>query len=92
MEYSYDSEYQCKTHHYSFSMFLKTILNTIVISVDQIGVVPWCLIWWFIWFLVHTAYKRLFLVGFQILLWINNLLQFLIISYFAFSCYSEEFL
>ncbi|CAH1406562.1 unnamed protein product [Nezara viridula] len=62
MEYSYDSDYQCKTQHYSFSMFLKNVLNTIVISVDQIGVVPWCLIWWFIWFLVHTVYKRLFLL------------------------------
>ncbi|XP_014285750.1 uncharacterized protein [Halyomorpha halys] len=62
MEYSFESDYQCKTQHYSFSMFLKTILNTIVISVDQIGVVPWCLIWWFIWFLVHTVYKKLFLL------------------------------
>ncbi|KAK9504087.1 hypothetical protein O3M35_010508 [Rhynocoris fuscipes] len=46
-------------------MFLWSIINKTVLSVDQIGVVPWSLFLWMVWLILHTIYKKFFLMLLQ---------------------------
>ncbi|XP_073985144.1 uncharacterized protein isoform X2 [Rhodnius prolixus] len=41
-------------------MILGYFINNAIISVDQIGVVPWSLFLWMIWLILHTVYKKCF--------------------------------
>ncbi|XP_014239520.1 uncharacterized protein LOC106660958 [Cimex lectularius] len=43
-----------------FRALLANVVNATVISVDQIGVVPWSLFLWIVWLFLHTIYKKLF--------------------------------
>uniref|UniRef100_A0A146LBX6 Uncharacterized protein n=1 Tax=Lygus hesperus TaxID=30085 RepID=A0A146LBX6_LYGHE len=41
-------------------MLLSNIINSTVASVDHIGVVPWALLLWVVWLILHSVYRKCF--------------------------------